>query len=55
VRDARPNTCLQVAIERLNRVDADALGPDDSTPLTELATATDKGRRDAPWIAVCEI
>ena len=46
-------------IERLNRVDADALGLDTShttyTPLAELATATDKARRDAASIAVCEI
>ena len=46
-------------IERLNRADADALGLDTShttyTPLAELATATDKARRDAPSIAVCEI
>ena len=46
-------------IERLNRVDADALGLDTDhatyTPLAELATATDKARRDAPSIAVREI
>jgi class 3 adenylate cyclase len=46
-------------IERLNRVDADALGLDTGhttyTPLADLATATDKARRDAPSIAVCEI
>jgi class 3 adenylate cyclase len=46
-------------MERLNRVDADALGLDTGhatyTPLAELATATDKARRDAPSIAVCEI
>ena len=46
-------------IERLNRADADALGLDTShttyTPLAELATATDKARRDAPSIAVCEV
>ena len=38
-------------IERLNRVDADALGLDTGhttyTPLADLATATDKARRDA--------
>jgi class 3 adenylate cyclase len=46
-------------LERLNRTDADALGLDIGhatyTPLAELATATDKARRDAPSIAVCEI
>ena len=46
-------------IERLNRADADALGLDTShttyTPLAQLATATDKARRDAASIAVCEI
>jgi len=44
-------------MERLNRTDADALGLDTShtTPLAELATATDKARRDAASIAVCEI
>ena len=46
-------------IERLDRVDADALGLNPGhttyTPLAELTTATDKARRDAPSIAVCEI
>ena len=46
-------------IERLDRADAEALGLDTRhatyTPLAELATATDKARRDAPSIAVCEI
>jgi class 3 adenylate cyclase len=46
-------------IERLNRGDADALGINTShttyTPLADLATATDKARRDAPSIAVCEV
>jgi class 3 adenylate cyclase len=46
-------------IERLKRVDADALGLDTAhttyTPLAELATATDKARRDAASISVCEI
>jgi class 3 adenylate cyclase len=46
-------------IERLNRADADALGIDTGhtkyTPLADLATATDKARRDAPSIAVCEL
>jgi class 3 adenylate cyclase len=46
-------------VERLNRADAYALGLDTRhttyAPLAELATATDKARRDAPSIAVCEI
>ena len=46
-------------IERLDRADADALGVDTRhttyTPLADLATATDKARRDAPAIAVCEV
>jgi len=46
-------------IERLSRLDANALGLDTHrltyTPLAELATATDKARRDAPSIAVCEV
>lgn len=46
-------------IERLTRDDATALGfdPDHTayTALTDLATATDKARRDAPSIAVCDI
>jgi class 3 adenylate cyclase len=46
-------------IERLNREDANALGLDTGhikyTPLADLSTATDKARRDAPSIAVCEV
>jgi len=46
-------------IERLKRADADVLGIDTAhaeyTPLAELATASDKARRDAPAIAVCEV
>jgi class 3 adenylate cyclase len=46
-------------VERLNRVDAEELGLDTThltyTPLAELATATDKARRDAPAIAVAAI
>ena len=46
-------------IERLNREDADALGLDTShakyTLLADLPTATEKARRDAPSIAVCEV
>jgi hypothetical protein len=46
-------------IERLNRVDADALAIDNApmtyTLLAELTTATDKARRDAPSIPVCDL
>lgn len=46
-------------VERLNRADAKALELDTGhttyTMLGDLATATDKARRDAPSIAVCEI
>ena len=46
-------------IERLTPADAAALGVDTRhttyTPLADLATATDKARRDAPAIAVCEV
>jgi class 3 adenylate cyclase len=46
-------------IERLDRADADALGIDPSrityTQIADLDTATDKARRDASAIAVCEI
>jgi class 3 adenylate cyclase len=46
-------------IERLTIADAAALGVNTRhttyTPLADLATATDKARRDAPAIAVCEV
>ena len=46
-------------IERLDTDDAAALQLDPDrvpyTPLAELPTATDKARRDAPAIAVCEV
>jgi class 3 adenylate cyclase len=46
-------------VERLDPDDAKALGldPDGITyvPLADLPTATDKARRDAPAIAVCDI
>jgi class 3 adenylate cyclase len=46
-------------IERLSRADADALQLDTTHTtyrrLADLATATDKARRDAPSIAVCEV
>ena len=46
-------------VERLVGPDAAALGIDLDrviyTMLAELATATDKARRDAPVIAVCDV
>ena len=49
----------KVLIERLDPVDAGFLGIDPDratyTPLADLATATDKARRDAPSIAVCDV
>lgn len=46
-------------MERLDRADAQALGFDTDrisyTPLAELPTSTDKARRDAPAIAVCDL
>ena len=46
-------------LERLDREDAAALDLDPDrityTPLADLPTATDKARRDAPAIAVCEV
>jgi class 3 adenylate cyclase len=46
-------------LERLDAGDADALGlrPEEMTyvPLAQLPTATEKARRDAPSIAVCEL
>jgi class 3 adenylate cyclase len=46
-------------LERLDAQDAAALAIDHNhvsyTPLADLPTATDKARRDAPAIAVCEI
>jgi class 3 adenylate cyclase len=46
-------------VERLGPVDATdlALDPDRVvyTPLAHLGTATEKARRDAPAIAVCEV
>jgi class 3 adenylate cyclase len=46
-------------IERLSRTDADALELDAAqrtyTLLADLPTATDKARRDAPSLAVCEV
>jgi class 3 adenylate cyclase len=46
-------------IERLDRADAETLGIDPSrityTQLADLDTATDKARRDAPAIAICDI
>jgi class 3 adenylate cyclase len=49
----------KLLLERLDNADAQALALDPDrasyTPLGDLATATDKARRDAPNIAVCEI
>jgi class 3 adenylate cyclase len=49
----------KVLIERLDPGDAEILGIEPAnvtyTPLADLATATDKARRDAPSIAVCGI
>jgi len=44
-------------VERLDQDDARALELEHATytPLAELATATDKARRDAPAIAVCDV
>jgi class 3 adenylate cyclase len=46
-------------MERLTRADAEALRLDTThttyTPLANLGTATDKARRDAPSLAVCEV
>jgi class 3 adenylate cyclase len=46
-------------VERLTRPDADALGLDPAhtsyTLLADLPTATEKARRDAPSIAVCDV
>jgi hypothetical protein len=46
-------------LERLNRADADTLGLDwphtRYTPLADLPTASEKARRVAPSIAVCEV
>lgn len=46
-------------IERLNLADAQALGLDTGRatymPLADLSTATDKARRDAPAIPVCDL
>ena len=46
-------------IERLVPEDAAALGIDPEhvmyTPVSDLSTATEKARRDAPAIAVCEV
>ena len=46
-------------VERLTASDAESLGIVPSrttyTPLADLATATDKARRDAASIAVCDV
>ena len=49
----------KVLVERLNNADAKTLeidlGRTSYTPLADLDTATDKARRDAPAIAVCDV
>jgi class 3 adenylate cyclase len=49
----------KLLLERLDKADAQALriDPDHAsyTPLGDLATATEKARRDAPNIAVCDV
>jgi len=49
----------KLLLERLNHADADALEVDLRrtvyTLLTDLPTATEKARRDAPSIAVCDL
>ena len=49
----------KLLVERLNDADAQALAIDSQhatyTPLGDLDTATDKARRDAPAIAVCDV
>ena len=51
------DTRLKDLIERLDRADAAELELTrvGYTPLGELSTATEKARRDAPSISVCEI
>jgi class 3 adenylate cyclase len=49
----------KLLVERLSNTDAQVLGIDPDratyTPLADLATATEKARRDAPAIAVCDV
>ena len=49
----------KLLVERLDNADAQALAIDSQhatyTPLGDLDTATDKARRDAPAIAVCDV
>ena len=49
----------KLLVERLSNTDAQVLGIDPDratyTPLADLATATEKARRDAPALAVCEV
>ena len=48
-----------LGVERVSREDGAAIGVDRDrvtyTQLAELPTATEKARRDAPMIAVCEL
>ena len=56
---AQPVTACETLLERLDSEDAADLslnaGDVTYTVLADLPTATDKARRDAPAIAVCEI
>ena len=61
-RNARPAGrafAYKDLMERLEAEDADALDIDPQhliyTPLAQLPTASEKARRDAPAIAICEI
>jgi class 3 adenylate cyclase len=49
----------KLLVERLSNTDAQVLGIDPDratyTPLADLATATEKARRDAPALAVCDV
>ena len=59
MRERWPRLVSKALIERLEPGDIAALDFDidhlASTPLRDLATATEKARRDAPLIAVCAI
>jgi hypothetical protein len=59
VRDGRRTIASKPLVERLNDADAQALEIDSDhatyTLLADLDTATDKARRDAPAIAVCDV
>ena len=54
-----PKPAAGARVERLDRGDGEALEIDPArityTPVQELQGATDKARRDAPAIPVCEL